>query len=120
MFWIHLRGTLSPMHQEGESRLKNWGTYAFGLIVIIVGLLALGIFLGVMVWVSGKVLPWLETASRIAFDVCVFVLVPLCIFRKTRLWAGVAFVYASLLFGAMLFAYSCLFVFSVWDVRILD
>ena len=114
VFWIRLRVTLCPMEQERESRLKNWGMYAVGVIVMIIGLLAVGVFLGGMVWVSGKVLPWLETASRIAFDVCVFVLLPLCIFRKTRPWAGVAFVYASLLFGAMLFAYSCLFVFSVW------
>ena len=82
VFWILVRGTLSPMQQEGESGLKNWGTYAVGLIVIIVGFLALGVFLGGMVWASAKVLPWLETASRIAFDVCVFVLVPLCIFSK--------------------------------------
>ena len=67
-----------------------------------------------MVWVSDKVLPWLLTISKYTIGICIFVLLPLCIFRKLRPYVGVAFVYASLVFGAMLWAYSCLFAFDVW------
>src|SRR5438445_11070222 len=67
-----------------------------------------------MVWASEKALPWLIDAGRIALDVCVVGLLPLCIFRKTRPWAGLAFYLVSFLFGTMLFAFSCLVVVQIW------
>jgi hypothetical protein len=102
------------MRQDGQSRLKNWSMSVLGFLLMIVALVVVSLFLRGMVWAFDKVLPWLNTASEIAFGICVFVVAPLCIPRKTRPWAGVAFVYASFLFGAMLFAYACLFVVYVW------
>jgi hypothetical protein len=97
-----------------ESRLKKAGMFAVGPLIF-VGFIALAVVLLVgMIWASAKALPYLVTASEIAIVVCVFVFLPLCIFRKTRPWAGVAFYYASYVFGTMLFAYSCLFVVDVW------
>jgi hypothetical protein len=97
-----------------QKALKNIGSFLLFpigfLIVVFVGAL----FVGGIVWVSAKVLPWLSIASYYAFGICLFVLSPLCIFRKTRPWAGVGFVYASFVFGMLLFAYSCLFVLDVW------
>jgi hypothetical protein len=89
----------------GESRLKKAGMFAFGPLAF-AGFIALAVELLVcMIWASAKALPYLVTASEIAIVVCVFVFLPLCIFRKTRPWAGVAFYYASYVFGTMLFAY---------------
>lgn len=99
---------------EGESRLKKLGISALVPIVLVGALFLVVLLLRGMVWASDKALPWLVNASAIAIFVCVFVLLPLCIFRRTRPWAGVGFVYASMLFGVMLFAYACLFVVSVW------
>ena len=73
-----------------------------------------GIVLYGIVWASDKAMPWLFIASRVAFDICILIFLPLCIFRKTRPWAGLGFYYASYVFGIVLFAYSCLFAFSVW------
>jgi hypothetical protein len=99
-----------------ESRLKKAGMFALGPLAF-AGFIALAfvLFLG-MIWASAKALPYLITASEIAIVVCVFVFLPLCILRKTRPWAGVAFFYASYVFGTMLFAYSCLFVVDAWGV----
>src|SRR5580698_8463744 len=102
----------------GESKLKKAafgvGGYAVGLIVICVVLFFIALFLRGMVWALDKMMPWLVTASGIALLVCIFIFLPLCIFRRTRPWAGVGYVYASYVFGLMLWAYSCLFVVYAW------
>ena len=102
------------MQQDGESWLKKIRDAAFGLIILIVVVFAVVLLLHGMVWVSDKVLPWLLTVSKYTIGICIFVLLPLCIFRKLRPWAGLGFFYASFVFGAMLWAYSCLFAFNVW------
>ena len=104
----------STVQPDGESLLKKIGTAAVVPIVIVSFLLLIALLLRGMVWASDKVLPWLDSASRIAFGICLLVLLPLCLFRKTRPWAGVGFYGSSYLFGIMLFAYSCLFVVDVW------
>ena len=102
------------MQQSGESWLKKIRDSALGLVIFIVVVSSVVLLLHGMVWVSDKVLPWLLTISKYTIGICIFVLLPLCIFRKLRPYVGVAFVYASLVFGAMLWACSCLFAFDVW------
>ena len=102
------------VQMDGESRLKKVGKGALVPIGFVAFILVAVLVLRGMVWASDKALPWLITGSEIAIVICVFVLLPLCIFRTTRSWAGVAFVYTSYLFGLMLFAYSCVFVVYVW------
>jgi hypothetical protein len=97
-----------------KARLKSVGYIAFGLICIAAIFLFGALFLYGMVWVSGKLLPWLFDASGIALVVCVFVLLPLCILRKTRPWAGLGFQIASYVFGTMLFAFSCIVAVELW------
>lgn len=85
-----------------------------------IGLAALAVFLirGV-VWVSDKVLPWLNLASEILLGVCLLVLLPMCIFRKTRPFAGVGFYFGSYLFGLTLWVFSCLVCYLLWGYRAL-
>jgi hypothetical protein len=90
------------------------GGYAVLLIVICLVLFVVALLLRGMVWAADKLMPWLVNASTYALLVCILVFLPLCAFRRTRPWAGIGFVYASLLFGAMLFAYSSLFVVFAW------
>jgi hypothetical protein len=98
----------------GESRLKKLGlSILFPIALIVILFLSLLLLRGMM-WTFDKVYPWLLRASEIAFVICVLVFLPLCIFRKTRPWAGVGFVYASYVFGIFLFAYACFFVVEVW------
>jgi hypothetical protein len=104
----------SFVQKDGESWLKKIRDSALGLIILVVVLSVPVVLLVGMVWVSDKIYPWILTASKYAVGICIFVLLPLCIFRKLRPWAGLGFFYASFVFGVMLWAYSCLFAFDVW------
>lgn len=97
-----------------ESRLKTIGTFALSVVVVGAVFLLITILLHSMVWASEKVLPWLLDAGRIAFDICIVIILPLCIFRKTRPWAGVGLYIASYLFGTILFAFACIVVVQIW------
>jgi hypothetical protein len=114
---------------DGKSRLKK---------VVIGGLVSIGfvalILLILLALLKLRILPWrfVDSAVEDSFVailyipymfyfsveiwvlVLVFVMVPLCMFRKTRHWAGVAFLYTSYFLGATIFVYCCLFVVSVW------
>jgi hypothetical protein len=109
------------VQDSSTSQLKKIGTsvagmgmYVGGLLILVGSLLLVVLFIHGMVWASNKAFPWLVDAGLIAFLICVFVFLPLCIFRKTRPWAGLGFYCASYLFGVLLFAYSCLFAFYAW------
>lgn len=80
-----------------------------------IGFLASSSFVGpVVVWVSDRLLPGLIFASEIAFVICLFVLLPLCVFRRNRSWVGTVYVFVSYLFGSVLFIFSGLFVVFEW------
>lgn len=107
---------LQTAAQENEGRepfLRRAGNVGFGLALIVVTLLACGLFLFGMVWVSEKALPWLMYACQVTFAICGFVFLPLCIFTKSRRWAGLGFVIASYVFGVGLLAYSCVVAFQM-------
>jgi hypothetical protein len=99
---------------EGESRLKTIGLSVLFPIGFIVLLLLSLIMLRGMVWALDKAYPFILAVSDVAFAICLFIFLPMYIFRKTRPWAGVGFVYASYSFGLLLFAYSCFFVVDIW------
>jgi hypothetical protein len=106
------------VQNPGESNVKKAafgiGGCTIGLAVFALGLFFIALMVCGMVWAADKLMPWLVTASVIAVLICVFIFLPLCIFRKTRPWAGVGYYCASFVFGIMLFAYSCLFVVFAW------
>jgi hypothetical protein len=97
-----------------KSRIKSVGYCAFGLIFIALLFMIAGLFLYGMVWLSAKLFPWLFDASEIAMSICAFVLLPLCIFEKTRPWAGLGFQLASYVFGTLLFTFSCIVAVELW------
>jgi|SRR6266853_3166593 len=97
-----------------DSVVKKVGYFALFWIIVLAVLLLIAVLLRGMVWASEKVLPWLLNAGSIAFDICVLILGPLCIFRKTRPWAGLGYFLSSFLFGAILFAFSCIVCVHLW------
>jgi hypothetical protein len=99
---------------ETESTLKKVGGFAFGVVVLLGIALLIGFFVGGMVWVSEKALPWLIVGGNIAFVLCVFVFLPLAIFRRTRPSAGLGLYVSSYVFGIGLFAYSCIYTVQLW------
>lgn len=101
-----------------ESRLKKAGWFvgggALAVLVPVIVLFLIALFLRGMVWISDKAMPWLVIATGITILIIVLVLLPMCLFRKTRGTGGAGCVYASYVFGLELWAYSCLFVVSAW------
>jgi ketosteroid isomerase-like protein len=95
-------------------KLKNISLGILGFAVM-VGVLVLAFFLmrGV-VWASDKALPWLVFLCEVLLLICAVVLLPMCIFRKTRLWAAMGFYFGSYLFGVTLWAFSCLICIAIW------
>jgi hypothetical protein len=85
-----------------------------GFAMLLGALLLCILFLRGMVWAFDKVFAWLVYAGVATFLICIFILSPLCIFRKSRPWAGLGYYIASFVFGILLFADSCLFAYSVW------
>lgn len=94
--------------------IKRIGELGLGLAIIVTIFVLIALFVHGMVWASEKALPWVIDAGQISFAVCGFVFLPLCIFRHTRLWAGLGFFLASYVFGTELFAYSCIVAFQIW------
>ena len=101
-----------------ESRLKKSGEFigggAIAILLPLTILFLIVLFVRGMVWMSEKALPWLLTASEISILVVIIILLPMCLFRKTRGLGGLGCFYASYVFGLELWAYSCLFVVSTW------
>src|SRR4030088_2185689 len=95
--------------------LRAIGSFGIGIVVMCVFFLIAGLLLHGMVWVSGKALPWLNYAGKIALAVCLLILLPLTFFRRTRPWSGTGYFFASYVFGTMLFAFSCLVAFQIWS-----
>lgn len=56
----------------------------------------------------------IAVASSAAFFSCLTILPILCIFRKTRRFAGGSYVVASFVFGAALWIMSALTVYATW------
>jgi hypothetical protein len=65
-------------------------------------------------WTAENVLPWLVICSEWIVVLCLFILAPLCVFRRTRPWAGLGFFLASYLFGSALLAYGCAYDVYTW------
>jgi hypothetical protein len=89
-------------------------------------LLGIGIFVGIILlavffikgglWLSELLYPWLSLISAIAFFVCLFILLPLAIFRKTRAFSGLGLFIASYVFGATLWVWGFLLTYVLWGV----
>lgn len=93
---------------------KSWGTYVLGCLGMLgIALLCLLLIRG-MVWVSDKVLPWLVYVSLTVFAFGILVFLPLSIFRRTRPFAGFYYFFSSYVFGATVWAYSCLIAYEIW------
>lgn len=103
-------GTLQRVKQASLGGLNTIAMIA----IMALGLVVLAMILRGAVWAAEKAIPWLIIASGWAQFVCLFVLGPLSLFRRTRRAAGIGFITASFVFGAMLLAFSCLFVVYTW------
>jgi hypothetical protein len=97
-----------------QDTLKNVGYGFIGLIIFIGIILLFCLFINGGLWLSAILYPWLFLISGIAFIICILVLLPLAIFRRTRGFSGVGFYIASYIFGSSLWVWSFLLAFILW------
>lgn len=99
-------------------KIKELGASVLGLlvfgVVIIGGALLFGLFVKGTLWVSGYVLPILNTVNGYLFLACLLVLVPLSFFRKTRSVPAVGFYIASYVFGLSIWLYGFVVTDVLW------
>jgi len=65
-----------------KEKIKEVGTYILGLAIFICILAIPALFIWGSVWLSTKILPWLNLLSLVALAILILVLLPLSIFRK--------------------------------------
>jgi hypothetical protein len=94
--------------------IKAGGAVAVG-IAAFVGLIFLAVFfIKGAAYVSVVVLPYLDVAASIGFLICILALLPLSIFRATRVISCVGFLIASYVFGIELWMYGFLVTYALW------
>ncbi len=97
-----------------KEKIKKVGTYILGFAIMICILAIPALFIWGGVWLSTKILPWLNLLSLIALAILIIVLLPLSIFRKARSFSGTCMVYASYLFGVKVWLTGLLLTYILW------
>jgi len=96
---------------EKIKNVRNWlvGVLALAIITALTVVLVFG-----MTWVSMKVLPWLMPTFFGTLAVCLLLLGPTALFRRTRGFSAIGLMIASHVFGAILWIWSFLLTLSLW------
>ncbi len=97
-----------------KEKIKEFGTYVLGLAIFICILAIPVLFIWGGVWLSTKILPWLNLFSIIALAIFIIILLPLSIFRKIRSFSGSCMVFASYMFGVNVWFSGLLLTYVLW------
>lgn len=97
-----------------QSSLKNVGTYALGIVILLAVIAVPAIMIAGGVWLGEKILPWLVLLSVIALGVCIVILGPLALIRYTRPWAGMGYFISSYVFGLTGWFMGLLLTWMLW------
>lgn len=97
-------------------KLKLIGSYILGLCIFAGVILIAVMFVKGGVWLGARAYPWLLLIATLAFWVTVLIFLPLAIFRRTRVFAGMSTYFASYVFGLTLWFWSLLLTYSLWGI----
>jgi hypothetical protein len=67
-----------------------------------------------MAWVSGHILEYLSTFNNIVTVLCIVLLMPLTLFRKTRIVPAHGLYVASFVFGVCVWVYGFMVTYEIW------
>jgi predicted neutral ceramidase superfamily lipid hydrolase len=79
--------------------LKALGCVLFAIAAFVALLVLAALAMNGLAWVSEHVIPYLFVATEIAFAVCVIILFPLALFRRSRAVSAIGFLACSAIFG---------------------
>ncbi len=99
-----------------KGALQGIGSFALSFIGVIVLIFLFIIVLKGGTWLSVKLYPWLHDISYIVIALCIFIFLPLCIFKKTRYFASSSLFYSSYFFGITLWMLGFILTYSLWGV----
>jgi hypothetical protein len=94
--------------------LKGVGTFALGIGVMVAMIVIAMLFFSGVAYVSSLVIPWLFDAAWIAFGVLLFIMLPLSLFRGTRVFSCYGFFIGSYAFGLCGWVLGFLVTYSLW------
>jgi len=87
-------------------------------ILVIAFFVTIALLIGLLIhggaWLSAKLYPILKAIFGLTLVIALFVLIPIAIFKKTRLLAGNGMVISSFVFGLTLWVWSFLLTYSLW------
>lgn len=92
----------------------GWGLLGIATFVAMLFVAALSIY--GMAWVSVHVLEYLVPINDIVAVVCIVLLLPLALFRKTRIVPAYGLYVASFVFGVCVWMYGFIVTYSLWGV----
>ena len=97
-----------------EEKIKGLGKGVFGVVLVAAFLaIPLAFLLGVN-WLSETVYPWLVPLGFWTFAACVVVLAPAALIPATRGFAAVGLLFASYVFGFILWMWSFIVTMILW------
>jgi hypothetical protein len=95
-------------------KIKGMGGAAIGIGIFVGFLLIIGLILEGGLWLSEQIYPWLALISVITLGVVLVVLIPLSLFKRTRMLSGNGFTIASHIFGLTLWTWAFLLTYAIW------
>jgi hypothetical protein len=96
------------------SAMKNAGAVLLGIAALLAILFLAGFLLEGAAYVSVIVLPYLSKIAVIATAICVIILLPLALFRATRIASFWGFFIASYIFGLDVWLYGFVMTYALW------
>jgi hypothetical protein len=97
-----------------KEKLKSFGYYILGIAGIFLLLLISIAMINGAVWVGEHVLQWLMNFSWIVLFINLFILLPLGLFKKTRIVGGIGMYVSSYVFGLTLWFLGLLLTYFKW------
>lgn len=94
--------------------LKGAGIILAGIVGAAALIFLLAVYIAGLLWISKNVLYYLNIAAIVAFAACVFVLLPLALFRSARRISAYGFFVSSVIFGVATWILGFLVTFEHW------
>lgn len=95
-------------------KVKGFFSGTLAIILWLAGIIISVLILVFGVYISQIINPILDTISTVGTIVCIFILLPLSIFKKTRTISCYGLMIASWIFGANLWVFSFLITYFYW------
>jgi hypothetical protein len=94
--------------------VRDIGSIVFRLVAFLAFLSLPVIFFIGLEKASTYILPWVISLAWICVGVVIFILLPLSLFKKLRVYTGIVIYITSFVFGLLLFLFSLLTTWSLW------